>query len=145
MSITLYKNSSPRNKINKTLVQVAELTGHFRDNCNVMNPSITIEYSGTDFNYMKISEFGDRYYFIDSIEVVRNEIITVNGSVDVLESFKSDILASDCIVSKNANRFNLYLNDNTLRAYQDAYYQYAVYPNSFGVQFENVLLVAGGG
>lgn len=144
MSVTLYKNSSPRNKIGKTLTQVAQLNGVLRDACNVMDPSVLVEYSGTDFNYVKISEFEDRYYFVNSIEVVRNGVIRINCKVDVLESFKADILACDCIVSKNANRFNLYINDNTLRAYQDSYYQYAVFPNSFGVQFENVLLVAGG-
>ena len=145
MSITLYKNTSPRNKIGKTLTQVSVLNGNFRAECDVMNPSVTVEYSNLDFNYVQISDFGNRYYFVDSIEVIRNGIIKINCSVDVLESFKADILASDCIVAKNANRFNLYLNDNTLRAYQNSYYQYAVYPNAFGVNFENVLLVAGGG
>jgi hypothetical protein len=144
MSITLYRNSSPRNKINKTLTAVATLNGTLRDSCDVMSPSVQVEYSRTDFNYVKISEFNDRYYFVDSIEVIRNNVIRINCRVDVLESFKNDILSCDCIVAKNANRFNLYINDNTLRAYQNPYYQYAVYPNSFGVDFENVLLIAGG-
>ena len=69
MNLTLYKMTCEQIRVNKTsyLTQVTQLTGNLREPSDLINPSITIEYSGLPLaNYAYISGFG-RYYFITNI------------------------------------------------------------------------------
>lgn len=67
-SIVLYQNNSPVNKVDKSLVAVATLTGVLREGSSVLDPVVTIESDApasvvSSANYAYIAEFG-RYYYI---------------------------------------------------------------------------------
>lgn len=141
--IKLYKSNSPAHQIKKTLTGVASLTGTFRDSVNVLNPIVRIEHeSPVDFDYVYISDFG-RCYFVDDITVVRKGVLDVKLRVDVLNSFASGILANKAIVDKSSNKYNLYLNDDSLKMYQRPLIQQIEFPNALFTQTEWVLIVAG--
>ena len=102
MDIVLYVCSSERQAINKTIGSSATLTGSLRGESSVINPSFLIEHSNpSGFNYCYIDDFG-RYYFITNITSVRTGIWRIDCSVDVLMSFKNQILNLDVIVSENS-------------------------------------------
>lgn len=114
--ITLYKNTAENNRIDKTeyLTKVIDLQGYLREETNIINPSIIIEYAGEiNFNYVYISTF-NRYYFVNSISSVRSNLWRIELSVDVLMTYKSTILNYNCYVSRNENEYNEYIEDTYL-------------------------------
>lgn len=99
MDIKLYKNHSEKNKINKSLTGEVEYSGTLRDETSVINPTVLIHATNLSlYNYAYIPEF-HRYYFIRDIVSVRNGLWRVTLSVDVLMSFKNDILDLNVILS----------------------------------------------
>lgn len=113
MDIKLYHNSSPNNKIGKTLNSETTFTGSFRDSTKVVNPEVLIEASNlTGFNYAYIPTF-NRYYYIENIESYRTGLWIVKMKVDVLESHKASILNLDCIIEATENYMaNDYLSES---------------------------------
>ena len=102
MDIVLYICSSERQAINKTISSATILTGSLRGESSVISPSFLIEHSNpSSFNYCYISDFG-RYYFITNITSVRTGIWRIDCAVDVLMSFRNQILNLDVIVSDDS-------------------------------------------
>lgn len=146
MTIILYQNASPNEQVVKTLTLVDTLTGTLREESSIIEPVITIERaSPTGFNYVYIPEFG-RYYYLkgpEGIVVVRNNLLRLHLKSDPLMSFAPQIKANNAIIRKNANTFNMLINDNSIRTYQNDLYSYYQFANGFGEAYTNVLLVAG--
>lgn len=134
MNITLYNTSSPNNVIGKSLNLVSNLTGYLRDNCSRSQPIIRIEADISDLNnanYMRIAEF-DRMYFIEDIVSIRAGICEIHGRVDVLESFKTDILNSTVIMKRQQDNWNLYLDDGSFLTYCNDIMYTKNFPNEIG-------------
>lgn len=109
MNVKLYINASPNNKIGKTINSEVTYTGSLRDSSKIVKPEILIEASNlTGYNYAYIPDF-NRYYFIKEIESYRNGLWLVKMEVDVLETYKAQIKALDCIIEAtedyNANDY----------------------------------------
>lgn len=103
MKLILYNNKSPKNKIGKILTNPYNLTGTLRAETSTTNLQILIEAIDLNpYNYLYISEF-NRYYFITDVISVRTGLWLVNASIDVLESFKSEILSLNVILDATEN------------------------------------------
>lgn len=99
MEIILYNNKSPKNKIGKTLTNPNTITGSLRGETSISNIQMLLNIVDLNpYNYMYISDFG-KYYFITNIISVRTGLWLVTTSIDVLESYKSEILSLDVILS----------------------------------------------
>ena len=144
MNITFYKNSSEKEKIGKSLSSELTLSGNLRDECSITSPSILVEATSlVDYNYCYIPEF-KRYYFISDITSVRNNLWRVSLKCDVLESFKSDILNSSCIVKKQQNQsYSNNIDDGSYINRVDNFIEIANYQNGFNADGEFILLTAG--
>lgn len=143
--IILGRNTSPTHQINKQVTHVATLTGTFRDSVDILSPVVRIEYSNpVGFDYVYISDFG-RYYYVEDITIVRTGILDLHLSIDVLESHKAAILANTAILDKQENKYNLYLNDDSIKMRQDPLVTCKVFPNGMfeNDAYEYVLCVAG--
>ena len=115
-ALTLYKNSAENNRIDKTeyLTSVREITGYLRNETNIINPSIVIEYEQViDFNYVYVSTF-NRYYFVTNITSVRTNLWRLDMSCDTLMTYKETILNYECYVSRNENDYNDKIEDKYL-------------------------------
>lgn len=144
MEITLYLNSSEKNKINKNKTAVATLTGSIKGESSITNPTILIEYSDpTAFNYVYIDAF-NRYYFVNDVVVVRNNLLRVSLTVDVLESFAAAILAQNVIIDKNTTDFDLYLPDENLLTLVKTKTDIINFPSGLLESGEFILITAGG-
>lgn len=109
------------------------MTGTLREESSIIDPVILISAEVSDLvgcNYMTISTFG-RSYYIRDITSVRNNLVRITGHVDVLESFKAEILANNAIVSKQKIDWNLYLDDGTFRVYNNMRVQCKKFPDGF--------------
>lgn len=146
MRMQFYKISDIAKKINKSLPGTPALTleGTLKDNCNILDPVITIEHSGVpDYNYVFIQEF-NRYYFMSPATQVRNNIWEVSLHVDVLFTYRQGILTAPCIVAKSASDYNLYLNDNNYKCYQNPHIFSERFPSGFNVENSTFIMTVFG-
>jgi hypothetical protein len=144
MEIQLCVNNSEVNKINKVLTDSISLQGTLRNETSVVSPEILIEIENpSGFNYAYIPEFG-RYYFITDMVSVRNNLWRVLMNVDVLESFKSQILSQNCIIEKSTLGFDLYLPDENLVTLVKTKTDIVNFPSGLLESGEFILITAGG-
>lgn len=130
--IVLMNNQEELNKISKSPVTVMTLNGTLREETDIVDPVINVEYAGTltNVNYMYIQEFS-RYYFITKIESVRTNLWRIYAHCDVLKTYSEAILGTPCVVARSENRYNLYLNDSAFKAYSNPRLQIAKFPQKF--------------
>lgn len=109
-----YKSTAEKNRMDKSayLIEIIQSTGTLRRATSIISPEFEFIYNKVpDFNYVYIPNF-NRYYFIDNIVSLRNNVWTLSLSVDVLMSFKEQIKECDGFIARNEFEFNNYLIDN---------------------------------
>lgn len=79
------------------------ITCTLKDNCSVLNPVFLIHNYNLSHNYIK---WGARYYYIDDIVIVANELAEYHCSSDPLATFKTDIGGSSQYVVRSASASN---------------------------------------
>lgn len=99
MTIKFYKFSGDEREINKDLTDELDLDGTLRDQANILTPQIGLKTDVSQYNYCYIPEFS-RYYYIKEITQYRNNIWIINLKIDVLMSYKDEILNLSGIVSQ---------------------------------------------
>lgn len=147
MDIILYKTQSERERINKTLSNTLTLTGTLRGESSVINPSFIIQYENiSSYNYCYISSF-NRYYFINNITSIRNGLWKIDCSVDVLMSYKQDILNLNVIVSdvsSGENPDSVYITGDQWVSMVKTKTDVLVFPNGLLENGEYILITSGG-
>ena len=124
MVAKIYKTKSAPNVVNKTLSNVVTFEEViFKEDTSLLNPTIiingvsndssyTIEDIGTS-NYFSIPKV-NRYYFITDITMMSGGRVAITGKVDVLMSFKTDILGSTQLIVRQEKKTNNYLIDTDI-------------------------------
>lgn len=120
MNIFFYTSSAEPNSFPKVLGSAIRYQGELRDECDILNPVLTIEGLNPDttFNYCYIPDF-KRYYFITESSVVRTGLIEFVLHVDVLQSWSKEILELEAIISRNEYDFNNHLEDTRIPAWSN--------------------------
>lgn len=120
IALDLFKLNCEPHLVSKTtgtnLLYVDTAYGVFREEQNVLTPSIMIEYSNVpDFNYVYIPSLS-RYYFVTGITLVRYGVYRVDLKVDVLCTYGSDIRGQNAFVSRSgtANASTGYIIDERI-------------------------------
>lgn len=109
MNIDFFINNSDDDTINKSLTPVLTLQGSLREPCSIEMPEITIETEGIiNANYCYIEAFG-RYYYITNQVILSNSRVRIELEVDVLESFKMNILSLETIIENSSTKNDNYL------------------------------------
>lgn len=113
--VVLYNNTSEKNRLDKTnyLTEISTLSGVFRDEVDLTDVDIDIEYDivDTDYgalyniNYVYIPIFR-RFYFVDNISFTRKNLITLKCSIDVLYTYRAKILELYGFVDRNEFDYN---------------------------------------
>ncbi len=114
MNIVLYNTTSPKNKLNKSLTQVADITGESNESIGCVTTSFTLSSAYIsqvqNSNYLYSGVTG-KYYFIENYEI-KNQTIKIFAKQDVLMNYRTQILNNSCTISKNEKISNAYLYDN---------------------------------
>ena len=63
-------------------------------NTDILNPVLKVAGGRSDCNYVKIADFGNRYYFVESVESTAGGHCLLRCHVDVLYTYKSSIKTS---------------------------------------------------
>lgn len=143
LTVTLYKSSSPVEKIGKTLTAGGSYSCTLKATTSVLNPSIVIRTTDPvyEYNYLYIQEFG-RYYFINDIKSLNNNVWEIEAHVDVLETYKTSILANEAVIRRQDKLFNLYLDDSDFHVLNYERVQTLKFPaNAFSKNLTYVLVV----
>lgn len=145
MEIILYNTISEKNEINKSLSNGVTFTGTLRDMTSVLSPEINIESSSnlSSYNYCHVSDFG-RYYFIKDVKSLRKNLWRISLKVDVLMSFRSDILASRGILAHTETNGEYYLPDNSWVNLVKDKTDIIAFSSGFNDSGEYILITAGG-
>lgn len=80
-----------------------------KDNCSVLNPVFLLTGYDLSHNYVR---WGSRYYYINDIVIVGNDLAEYHCSSDALATFKADIGASSQYILRSAAAYNGRIVDN---------------------------------
>lgn len=143
MEIRLYYTRNANNTINKVLENEVVFHIQFKDVADIINPTVKIKHlDKLKVNYAYIPDF-NKYYFINNIDIYPKNIHTLDLEVDVLETYKEDILSSNATVTRS-NYSNEYYDGGDYRAEERK--EHIIYESDTEVEFEdNTILVTLGG
>lgn len=99
VQIKFYKNASDINVLNKVLSNETVLECVLHDSTDLIRPSLVVKENILGFNYCYIPTF-NRYYYIDNLQAVRNDLYRAVCRVDVLKTYANDILNSYGLIVK---------------------------------------------
>lgn len=150
MTISLYVNTSEKEKLDKSLSNKTELNGYLKQGSSVVIPIITIQITNPSlYNYAYIPQF-HRYYFITDTVNVRNNIWELHMHVDSLSSFKSEIRANKAIIERIEKKYtNTYINQNWDDKIENRRFNHVImFPNGFNdtdneIDWTKILITAG--
>lgn len=145
MEVVLFHNASDDRVINKVLVGGESFIGVPRDELDVMQPVIRFENDGVlRYNYAYIPSL-QRYYVINSINAYREGVWDVSMAVDVLMSFRGDIMALSVIVDKQSMPENgdEYIDDGSLVTDNIMFTRLHEFSGGFNDYPEYILITAG--
>lgn len=147
-TIFAYKNRADKRKLDKTndLTNVNSYVNCvLKDDTSLNTPIFKIKETNAqnilDINYIYVDEL-QTYYFVNDIVYLNNGIIEIHCKNDVLMSNKEDIKKLRGVVSRQENRYNLYLNDERYKTYN--YTATQTYLFSDGLTSENYVLAVAG-
>lgn len=134
-------------KISKSFSIQREIECNLKEDTSIINPVLRLSAVNMETiskcNYCYIPQF-KRYYFINSIELSIGAIVEIECSVDVLNTYKNEILNSDCVIARNENLYNVYLDDEKFKTYNYNRVQTKTFSNGFSDTVNMVLCVSGG-
>ena len=121
MELNLYVVNDSDNVINKTMTDKVTININLKRDVDISSPSLIlldgqgVNYS--DFNYAEIPELG-RSYFVNNVQRLNHKMIQVDLVWDVLETYKSDVLASKARFNraiKTGDYYNANVDQSTLK------------------------------
>lgn len=145
MDIILYKNSSPNNYLEKSLTGAITISGTFRATSSIIDPEFNIEFANpSQYNYLYISDF-KRFYYINNIESVKNNLWKVTCHVDVLNTYRSQIIAHQAIIDKQTSSSNsdLYIDDGDFIVKNKKNVEIKRFPSGLNEDANFILISAG--
>lgn len=124
MDMYLYNTMDDNNILNKTLIDEKHILEiRLKQPVDIINPNIILRNDGfLLYNYAYIPEF-QRYYFIENITNKNKDTFEILLKVDVLMSFKDDILLSKGYIV-NDSLGNKYLDLDTNNEMNKDFYIY---------------------
>ena len=147
MQITLYNQSLPTDRLTRSMSGAVTLTGYLREACDILTPSIRINYDAAlvSKNYAYIPDF-HRYYYYEKPPSIEGDIMVLHLYADSLYNYRNEILNADCIAERSSSNFNLFLKDSALLG--EVGYEYFSRSFSGGASFTpdhgNYILMTGG-
>lgn len=147
MEVLFYYNESDNRTINKNITPSdgVSFVGVPRGDISVMNPVVRFESDEIlRFNYAKIPEL-QRFYYIKDRTIFREGVWDITFDVDVLMSFRNDILHLNAIVDKQSLPQNgdEYIDDGSLVTENVMFQTVYNFPNGFNDTGEYILITAG--
>lgn len=104
MTAILYNNTSDSREINKNLTELTTINITLYLDTNVTNPVFKLKNFINNANYMYVPDL-HRYYYINNY-TISNQCVYLHCSVDVLMSYKTELLNTECLISRSETDYN---------------------------------------
>lgn len=150
MQINLFRCRAENERVDKTnyISDRFVMEGTLRGQSSVIDPVITIEKTNPtklDYNYMYIDEF-KRWYYINDIISIRNDLWEIHAHVDVLFTWRADIANMEAVADKmeNFSDANVYFDDGSFIMDSRNDIQVKEFPNGLNENGSYILICAGG-
>jgi len=124
MKLEFYKYSATPERVDKSqfLSKIGEINGVvIKEDTNLMKPTFILKTNSVAYNanYMYCS-FTKRWYYINNVTALTGQRIAVDGKIDVLFTYRNEILNSSAWVIKsekstNENNYKMMHNDLPFR------------------------------
>ena len=98
MELQLYNNNSNTNVLNKNLTLIGTLSFNLKSDTSILQPILILKNYKSG-NYCYIKEF-NRYYYITDIKLLNGGLYQLNLDIDVLMTYKNDIMTKPITTSK---------------------------------------------
>lgn len=145
MTVTLnfFHNSSDTNVLNKNLINGATISAVLKEDTSEEEPVFILSNANYNdyYNYLYCEEL-ERYYFVAPPVHLQAGRVQLQCSVDVLETYKDDILNLRATVARNETYKNGYLMDGGYNSL--AYEKVVTLPFPNGFQQDSVILMTMG-
>ena len=152
ITLELYRCPSDERMVSKTLNDKFTFNHiTFKNDTSIMNPVFIVgAIKGNKepmytvvwwrkFNYCYCPNL-ERYYFITDITFTRQGLVELNCSVDPLMSFKEDILASTQLITRQENKIQKYIPDQSLPIHSQVKTQITQFGSDIGGDTQTLLL-----
>lgn len=113
MELKLYQNNSELIVVNKEIEEIASLDVQLQENCSLLNPTFIINHV-LHSNYCYVKDFA-RYYYITNITMLDFRRTMIECKVDVLMTYKQQLLATTQHIVRQESLFNMYLEDGNMQ------------------------------
>lgn len=115
MSITVsFTSDSKRENSTKQLTMSATHDCTFKNGCSMLNPTLLLELETNTFPTYTAFKIENRYYKIINIVSIRNNLFEITGQIDVLATYKSNILSSTLYVCYSSTAGDPWLADTRI-------------------------------
>lgn len=150
MEVSFYNYTGANNVINKALGTAAVIQCNMQVATDQLQPVIRVMFDDNVsreafiYNYCTVALGGVTYpYFIDvnNIQNIGKGVWLVPMSLDLLELYKADILASTSIIERSSSTYNMYLRDDLYSAYGYPLIGCKEFPNGFSNDYTYLLNV----
>lgn len=116
VTVKFYNNIADKRQLSKVITQIgSDLTCQITDNCTVTDPVLLVDlnelYIGA--NYCYIAKF-NRYYFINNIDVINGNQMSISCHVDVLMSHASAIRNASVVANRSSSNYDKYQQDSAI-------------------------------
>lgn len=108
MTITVYQNFKKRKNSTKRPGAGTDITCTLKENTSLENPTFILSSNDFSINYVKL---GSHYYFVTDIRSIRNNLMEIDCTPDVLATHKSEIAAYEAFIERSYTYANPRLPD----------------------------------
>lgn len=120
MTAILYNNTSDNRNLNKDLTEISTIDVTLYIDTNLLKPVFKVKTFNINANYIYVPNLG-RYYYIDNC-TLSNQCVYLHCSVDVLMSYKTELLNTECFVSRSETDYNDNIVDTLAPITEDTVY-----------------------
>ena len=148
MNVNFYNYTGANNVINKNLGEPTLIECNMQVATAQLNPIVRVTFDDNvsretfTYNYCTIDLGGVTYpYFIDinNIQNIGKGAWLVPMTLDLLELYKENILASTAIIERSSSAYNMYLRDDLYSAYGYPLIGCKEFPNGFSNNYNYIL------
>ena len=145
MKVTFYNTTSDSRKVNKSLTALGSAVDfELKEDSSIINPVLILNKNSfiSKSNYLYIKEL-DRYYFINDIKYLTGNRIEIYSSLDVLYTYKDELLKCNCLIDRTKTVSDKYIIDSEIRLTSKPITETYSFGKSFDNNLHNVLIVCG--
>lgn len=112
--IVFYNTKSDKRKIKKSITKIYETVCRWKENTSLYNPTLVIRQNEDlstirNVNYIK---WGEWYYFVNDVRLCNGNILEFDCEIDVLMSWKDEILNIKTVIERSESSWNKYIDDS---------------------------------